>query len=819
MKLYELEIQKTRGIPSLLLKPEGKNFVIWGPNGSGKSAVVDAIDFVLTGQISRLTGKGTGELSLSKHGPHIDYSPDEASVRAVLDLPGIGKAEIKRCLKNPNVFECEKTQKPALMLFTAIAQRGQHVLSRREILKYITADTSTRAQEIQELLNISEIEDTRKSLVTVRNELKRDVTSAKKLVDKAKGAANATVQKKAFKTEIVLKCVNDNRQILGGKDISNLHSNLLKERLRPPTGTIKQKDVNVTLLEKDIQNLIDLSTDENIEQISENDLKLRTLIDEIRAKPELLTDLSRAKLTKIGIGLIDETGNCPLCGTPWPPGKLKEYLENRMSSSEAAEKQLKEIESLSNKITEGINNVMASLQKIVVAAKLVSLEDEAKQLELWIEELQELFDALNNPLDKYPISRFNKNQVKFLLAPENYQEDLKRIKGEAKNKYPEATPEQTAWDILTRLEENLKSLEEAEGSFHEAELALKKGNHLHDSFLKARDRVLGKLYDRVRDRFVELYREIHVSDEGNFFAKIEPKEAGLKFEVDFYNRGTHPPHALHSEGHQDSMGISLYLALAEYLNKGIIDLIILDDVVMSVDSDHRRQVCRLLKGAFPDQQFIITTHDKTWANQLKSEGVVDAQSTVEFYNWNVNTGPQVNYGVDMWNQIENDLTKNDIPSAASKLRRSSEEFFGMVCDGIQATVPYKLNTRWELGDFLPAAKGKYRTLLKKAKTAAQSWGDRERFEMLNEVDSTVGQIYSRSGAEEWNLNANVHYNNWANFSMNDFRPVVDAYKDLFSLFICNKCGGMLSILEKSKKPVAVRCNCGKVDWNLIKKGE
>ncbi len=92
MKLYELEIQKTRGIPFLLLKPEGKNLVIWGPNGSGKSAVVDAIDFVLTGQISRLTGKGTGEISLGKHGPHIDYSPEEASVRAVVELPSIGKA-------------------------------------------------------------------------------------------------------------------------------------------------------------------------------------------------------------------------------------------------------------------------------------------------------------------------------------------------------------------------------------------------------------------------------------------------------------------------------------------------------------------------------------------------------------------------------------------------------------------------------------------------------------------------------------------------------------------------------------------------------
>jgi recombinational DNA repair ATPase RecF len=41
MKLLELEIHNIRGIRHLLLKPDGKNLVVWGPNGSGKSAVVD----------------------------------------------------------------------------------------------------------------------------------------------------------------------------------------------------------------------------------------------------------------------------------------------------------------------------------------------------------------------------------------------------------------------------------------------------------------------------------------------------------------------------------------------------------------------------------------------------------------------------------------------------------------------------------------------------------------------------------------------------------------------------------------------------------
>ncbi len=115
-----------------------------------------------------------------------------------------------------------------------------------------------------------------------------------------------------------------------------------------------------------------------------------------------------------------------------------------------------------------------------------------------------------------------------------------------------------------------------------------------EEFEAARNEVLGRLYDQIKDRFVGLYRQLNGSHEDNFSASLRPEEAGLLLEVDFYGRGTHPPHALHSEGHQDSMGLCLYLALAERITHGVIDVVMLDDVVMSVDAEHRRQVCHLL---------------------------------------------------------------------------------------------------------------------------------------------------------------------------------------------------------------------------------
>jgi hypothetical protein len=207
----------------------------------------------------------------------------------------------------------------------------------------------------------------------------------------------------------------------------------------------------------------------------------------------------------------------------------------------------------------------------------------------------------------------------------------------------------------------------------------------------------------------------------------------------------------------------------------------------------------------------------TNASQLKSEGVVGSNGLVEFYNWNIETGPEVQTEVEIWKKIEADLKKNDIPSAAARLRRGSEQFFGTVCDALQASVLFKLNGRLELGDFLLPAMDKYRDLIKKAQKVAKSWEDNESRINLEERDDIRSQIYKRTFAEQWAVNVNVHYNNWANFSIKDFRPVVEAFQDLYGLFKCSNCGGMLSLATTGMSPVTVRCNCGKVNWNLKEK--
>lgn len=64
------------------------------------------------------------------------------------------------------------------------------------------------------------------------------------------------------------------------------------------------------------------------------------------------------------------------------------------------------------------------------------------------------------------------------------------------------------------------------------------------------------------------------------------------------------------------MGLCLFLALAEHLALDHIGFLILDDVLMSVDADHRHRVANLLSSRMLERQLIITTHDRSPPNKV-----------------------------------------------------------------------------------------------------------------------------------------------------------------------------------------------------------
>jgi recombinational DNA repair ATPase RecF len=820
MKILNLEIQNVRGIKDrLVFSPEGDNLLVYGPNGTGKSAIVDAIDFLLTGKISRLIGKGTKDISLKQHGPHVDVkSLATATVKGTIKIPNHDDPiEIGRNMSNPNVLlsKCPEDKKSDLEKVLSVAKRGHYVFTRKEILKFVAAEPGERATEVQAILNLDIVEEIRKIFVRVKTDADKEDHTAQVQLSTAKLASATTLSIDRFSEELVLDKVNDLRLVLKGKPLPTLEENLQKD-IKPPFAQESKTSINIDVLFRNIDAVKKIVLEKG-ELVYDIEIKLRTILGKLKEDARLKRDLANARLIKLGLSLIDEDSACPLCLTKWKPGELKTVLEERLLKAEEASKIEAEIGELSGIIDREISSLKDHLEKINNSCLLLKLDDVSKRILTWIDTLTKWFERLADPMKAYAIAEKVPPEIKVLCSPKTYAEDLEIIRKTAIEVCPEISPEQKSWDALTRMSTELKRYFEAQQARKDATLLSKRAATSLSQYEKSRDKILTSLYEDVKNDFIDYYKDIHKEDESGFKAKLLPSGAGLDFKVDFYNRGYHPPIALHSEGHQDSMGLCLYLALSKRLSDGIMALTILDDVVMSIDSEHRRDLCKLLKSHFPDQQFFITTHDRTWARQLHTEGVVSKKNMIEFKSWSVDTGPSYMEGFDFWEKIQKDMENNDVPSAAATLRRNSEYIFERACDQLLGKVVYKGDGRWELGDYLLGATEALKRTLRQAKASANSWEDDNKIQEIEEIESVTSEIIGRSQVEQWGINENVHYSRWGDFSKGDFEPIVEAFRDLHDLFKCSKCQGLLYVTLKEKKPQDLRCLGGHVNYNLIKK--
>lgn len=324
---------------------------------------------------------------------------------------------------------------------------------------------------------------------------------------------------------------------------------------------------------------------------------------------------------------------------------------------------------------------------------------------------------------------------------------------------------------------------------------------------------LNTLYDSVQADFSTFYRSINESDESKFTAKFSPSEGKLDFMVNFYERGLFPPGAYHSEGHQDGMGVCLYLALMKQLFGDQFTFALLDDVVMSVDSGHRYQFCKLLKTYFPNTQFVITTHDRLWAEQMKSAGLVTSKTSLAFHSWSVDTGPLVESSDEIWDEIDGALAKGKVEVAAAALRHHLEYISRLLADQLSASVPFRADGNFELGDLLPQVLHRMRDLYGKAADAAQSWNNDKAKQAAVKAKEALSDAAKASNVEQWAVNRAVHYNEWANFGKTDFLPVVKAFKELLACFCCAGCGSWLYVTPRNNAD-SLRCACNEVNFNL-----
>lgn len=815
IRVARMTIHEFRGIRDLTIDFKGQNFAICGPNGTGKSGVVDALEFALTGNISRLSGRGTREVSIKDHAPHVDSrnNPERAKVSLTAFIPNLNKeVTIERTVRQPQSPNISDKTPEVLAILKEVSDHPEFVLSRRELIDYVLSTPGDRAKEVQALLRLDAIESQRALFLKISNATNKEVAPLTR--EKATSRDNflRALNIAQFHREKVLEAINQRRNTLGLEPLKEfVATTSFKDGLAAKAAGQASAIPKVQAM-ADIARLKEISQQLEGSEFREQRTTVTEQLVTLNADPHLAASAKREHLLKSAIDLIE--WGCPVCDTPWDPQALREHIEGKLKYFDELSKSRQKLEQALSPLIEIVRSWEELLDTLgrygtqlkpaidTTKIKLLSglLAQRIQKLRTFIP-IPETINALND----------------LTSVPDGIKDVLEKIEAGVAA-IPEPTQQDAARDFLTVGQERLEAYQGVSQRLKKAEEQGQLAKAVYEAYTKVSTGELEGIYQSVATEFAEFYSFINSDDEKNFTAKLIPSMGKLGFDVDFYGRGHFPPGAYHSEGHQDGMGLCLYLALMKRLLNDKFSFAVLDDVLMSVDTGHRREVCKLLQDKFPNTQFILTTHDSIWLRHMKTVGLIGDHSQLHFRSWDVDHGPNEWDGKNVWQEIAEALTKNDVRTAAGQLRRYLEYFSTEVCHALRAKVPFRGDARYQLGELLPAATSQFKKYLKEGKAAAQSWGKAEDVTAIDRREKEFSAAVASSKLEEWQVNAAIHYNEWDNLTSADFAPVAEAFRKITDLMGCatERCG--IFYLSSPTPPYdALRCKCGATNINLIKK--
>ncbi len=811
IKVDSITISEFRGIRDMTLKFAGANYGICGPNGTGKSGIVDALEFALTGRISRLSGEGRGNVSINDHAPHVDQKDhDKARVKLVLTLIETGKSiTIERSVKRPKA-KATPDDSESKEVVRRLEQFGECVLSRREIMRYVLAPPKNRAELVQSLLNLEQVEQARANFLKISNALERDALSAKRQVGVEDVSIRDCLSIADIKPTTILNVINPLRQALGLELFSELTpTTALNDgidahpKVKPQSIQKAQAAADISAATRALDRFTDGSLSKYIAEISE-------VLTAISATPEANAMADREGFYATGLKYLADSA-CPLCDQVWDIAKLRIHLQEKIE-------RLQRFTVLRRKASTKAQPVAQELERTVSALKQLQLHaglaDPTIDLENTLAFIETCSSRARQIADILPITNCQSALNAMTQVPMTVRDEIAAL-----TKYvatlPDPSQRDTARTVLTIAQERLGKWREARRALVNVEENATRAKLVSTTFEAASQTVLRNLYEKVQSDFARFYKILN-PDEADFSATFSPGGGRLDLTVDFFQRGQHPPSAFHSEGHQDSMGLCLYLALMRYLRGKAFSFAVLDDVVMSVDADHRRDVCELLRREFPNTQFVITTHDKVWYRQMQFYGIINRTNGRLFRSWSVDAGPTAWDDRDIWQELQDNLDRNEVRAAAATLRHYVEFVAAELCDRLRASVPYHADGQYTLGDLYFPAVAKLKDLYKLATASARSWKrDQVVIEITARADA-FGKLFMPIQEGGWPVNAAVHYNEWANLTSRDFTPIVKAYHDVFDAFAGSTCKDLYSITPQNSEPESLRCRCAQTNYNLVK---
>ncbi|MES2922215.1 MAG: AAA family ATPase [Verrucomicrobiota bacterium] len=705
--IRSIRFEHFRGLPDSNFHLKGKSLVLLGSNGKGKSAVVDGIEFLFSGQVGRFVGAGTGS---------IDH--DDA-VQHVKKL-GVPKVTLSLSPSNGAISRSLYSETLSITERQAVKDYIEHhpgvdafILRRSKILDFVCDQDADRYRKFIQLLGISHVDTLQRAFVDAERQAK----------DSAQRARNAYLTKLAVFRGPVAKFDPQNlAQILAR--VSDAVTAFDLERLaqwsdaeiRLPLLKAMRPEANKEMIDALTRALVSLENplppDIGSDIATANTLRLKLAMLGISS-----VDAPRSNIIAEAVGYLTKhptETNCPLCEKEFEQ-PLTDVLVRLKQRGDAL-----------LELREAVANRKAAVGRVQRYGEAVAAQI-AKDLQH-----SSLFESVANQT----LRNARASTLRWLRSVKREEDSSSGVDPAAPQRLSTLAASRSAYASvlnaqkaalvppdMSKLEAAIALVEKGIAAYAEiatAEVAIGGATELarraavaKDAFSKARESAIQKVFEAIAETVLDYYRRLHDFDDDSERSECTALElkptsraaaGGLRLAIQFLGLAdSKDPRAFLSEGHLDSLGLCLFLATVRIFNpRG--SLLVLDDVLTSIDREHRRRVGELLFQEFADYQIVLTTHDEHWHDLLSSSavawGIQGKWSFVKVESWSVDSGPALSETDSSWEFVDAHLTEADYRELGGPFRLILEDFIKRSSAKLEVKVRFKIDGKYTAGDFV-----------------------------------------------------------------------------------------------------------------------
>lgn len=705
--IRSIRFEHFRGLPDSDIRLKGKSLVLLGSNGKGKSAVVDGIEFLFSGQVGRFVGSGTGSID---HADAIQHVKKLGVPKVTLSLsPSNGS--ISRSLDSETL---STTDRPAVKDYL-----GKHpgvdafILRRSKILDFISDQDANRYRKFIQLLGVSHVDTLQRTFVEAESLAKEAAQRARSMyLTKLAVFRDPVAQFDPQNLAQILARVSATVAALGLEKMthwSDAENRLaLLKAMRPEAN--KEKIDALTRALISLEN--PLPPDIGTEIATANSLRQK-----LASLGTSSDDAPRSIIIAEAVDYLTKhptEENCPVCEKLFeqPLADVLVRLKQRGDALRELREAVANRKAAVSRIQRYGEIVAAQIAKdlehsaLLEPATIKTLRDSRASTLCWLRSVKRAEASAPSSDITAP------QRLSSLAATRSACASVLKAQRVALVP-PESSKLEAAIALVERGIASHAEIASAEGAIVGANELARRATVAKDAFFKARESAIQKVFDAIAETVLDYYQRLHDFDhviERSECTAIELKPTsraaagGLRLAIQFLGLAdSRDPRAFLSEGHLDSLGLCLFLASVQIFNPPG-SLLVLDDVLTSIDREHRRRVGELLFQEFADYQIVLTTHDEHWHDLLNSSarawGIQGQWAFVKVAGWSVDSGPSLSEVNDSWEFVDAHLTEADYRELGGPFRLILEDFLKRTAAKLELKVKFKIDGRYTAGDFV-----------------------------------------------------------------------------------------------------------------------